>query len=62
MKSLEKAEVPEEDFDEIDENFNLCNRDKKIEEVKILTEVRKPLLDLDKCSLHELIAILEKNR
>ena len=28
--------------------------------MKILSEVREPLLDLDKCSLHELIAILEK--
>jgi hypothetical protein len=28
--------------------------------VKILSEVREPLLDLHKCSLHELIAILEK--
>ena len=26
----------------------------------MLSEVREPLLDLDKCSLHELIAILEK--
>jgi hypothetical protein len=26
----------------------------------MLSEVREPLLDLDKCSLYELIAILEK--
>jgi hypothetical protein len=28
--------------------------------VKILSEVREPLSDLDKCSLQELIAILKK--
>jgi hypothetical protein len=26
----------------------------------MLSEIREPLLDLDKCSLHELIDILEK--
>jgi hypothetical protein len=36
------------------------NNDKHIEEVKMLSEVREPLLDLEKCSLNELIAILEK--
>ena len=55
MKSSEKAEVPEEDFDDRYEIFNLYDRDKKIEEVKMLSEVREPLLDLDKCRLHELI-------
>jgi hypothetical protein len=34
--------------------------DKQIEEVKMLSEIREPLLDLDKFSLHELIDILEK--
>jgi hypothetical protein len=38
----------------------MLSNDKKIEEVKMLTEVREPLLYLDKCSLHELIAILKK--
>jgi hypothetical protein len=34
--------------------------DKHAEDVKILSEAREPLLDLDKCSLNELISIVEK--
>jgi hypothetical protein len=34
--------------------------ERKVEEVKILSEVKDPLLDLEKCSLHELISILQK--
>jgi hypothetical protein len=34
--------------------------EKQVEEVKILNEVNEPLLDLDKCSLDELINILQK--
>jgi hypothetical protein len=34
--------------------------DRKVEEVKILSEVKDPLLDLEKCSLYELINILQK--
>ena len=33
---------------------------KKVEEVKMLSEVKEPFVDLEKCSLHELISILEK--
>jgi hypothetical protein len=33
---------------------------RKVEEVKMLSEVKDPLLDLEKCSLHELINILQK--
>jgi hypothetical protein len=32
----------------------------KVKEDKILNEVKDPLLDLEKCSLHELISILQK--
>ena len=35
-------------------------KEEKVEEVKILSEVKGPLLDLDNCSLHELISILQK--
>ena len=35
-------------------------KEKKVEEVKMLIEVKEPLLDLDNCSLHELISILQK--
>jgi hypothetical protein len=34
--------------------------EKKVEEVKMLSEVKDPLLDLEKCSLHELMSILQK--
>jgi hypothetical protein len=33
---------------------------KQIEEVKMLSEIKEPLLDLDKCSLNELINIRQK--
>jgi hypothetical protein len=33
--------------------------ERKLEYVKILSEVKDPLLDLEKCSLHELISILQ---
>ncbi|MBI0385316.1 hypothetical protein JBE27_55885, partial [Streptomyces albiflaviniger] len=36
-------------------------KDKKVEEVKMLSDkIAEPLLDLDKCSLHELINLLQK--
>jgi hypothetical protein len=60
MESLEKGEVHQEVFDDRYEIFNLHSREKKIEEFKILSETKDPLLDLDKCSLHEL-NILQKN-
>ena len=59
-ESLEKAQVPEDVFDDRYELFNLYNRDKKVEEVKMLSEVKEPFVDLEKCSLHELISILQK--
>ena len=39
---------------------NIYMRTKRVEEVKMLSEVKEPLLDLDNCSLHELISILQK--
>ena len=45
-ESLEKAQVPEDVFDDRYEIFNLYNREKKVEEVKMLNEVKDPLLDL----------------
>jgi hypothetical protein len=32
----------------------------KVEEVKMPSEVKDPFLDLEKCSLHELMSILQK--
>ena len=34
--------------------------EKKVEEVKMLSEFKDPLLYLDKCILHELINVLQK--
>jgi hypothetical protein len=59
MESLEKTEVPEEVFDDIYEIFNLHSREKKYRR-KMLSETKDSLLDLDKCSLHELIDIFQK--
>jgi hypothetical protein len=33
--------------------------ERKVEELKMLSEVKDPLFDLEKCSLHELINILQ---
>ena len=35
-------------------------KEREVEEVKILSEVKDPLLDLENCNLHELISILQK--
>ena len=45
---------------ECDESPMLIELEKKVEEVKMLNEFKEPLLDLDNCSLHELISILQK--
>jgi hypothetical protein len=47
-----------EDFADRHKIFKLYNREKEVEEAKMLSEVKDPLLDLEKCSLHELINIL----
>jgi hypothetical protein len=59
-KSLEIAQVLEEDFDDRHDIFKLYNRKKEVEEVKMLSEFKDPLLDLEKCSLHEIMSILQK--
>ena len=35
-------------------------KERKVDEVKMLNEVKEPLLELDNCRLHELISILQK--
>ena len=59
-ESLDKAQVPEDVFDDRYEIFDLYNRGRKVEEVKMLSEIKEPLLDLDNCSLQELIYVLQK--
>ena len=41
-------------------NQDWVGKERKVEEVKMLSEVKEPLLDLDNCRLHELISILQK--
>jgi hypothetical protein len=51
----------EEEVKEIEEDETIMIMDeRKVEEVKILSEAKDPLLDLEKSSLHELISILQK--
>ena len=42
------------------ENEKEPTNDKQVEEVKMLSETKEPILDLDKYSLHELINLLQK--
>ena len=59
--SLEKANVPEEPFDDRYDLYNLMKEEKQVEEVKMLSDkIAEPLLDLDKCGLYELISLLQK--
>jgi hypothetical protein len=44
---------------EEDETTMIMNQ-RKVEEVKMLSEVKDPLFDLEKFSLHELMFILQK--
>jgi hypothetical protein len=54
---IEEKEEEEEENNAMDEKETLMlANDKQIEEVNLFSEVREPLLDLDKCSSHELIA------
>ena len=57
-ESLDKAQVPEEVFDDRYEIFDLYNRGVKVEEVNMLSEVNDPFLDLKNCILQELISTL----
>ena len=41
-------------------NIIISQKERKVEEVKMLSEVKEPFVDLEKCSLHELISILQK--
>ena len=51
LKHVEKVPVKQQVW---------VKKEKKVEEVKMLNEVKDPLLDLENCSLHELISILQK--
>jgi hypothetical protein len=59
--SLEKMGTPEESFDDRYELYNLSVEENQLEEVKMLSDkIVEPLLDLDKCSLNELMIISQK--
>ena len=36
------------------------SNEKQVEEIKMLSEVHDPFINLEKCSLHELIEVLQK--
>jgi hypothetical protein len=58
--SLDKTDMPSEPFDDRYEIFDLNEEEKQVEKVKMLSDkINEPLLDLDKCSLDELINILQ---
>jgi hypothetical protein len=58
--SSEKTDTPIEPIDDRYELYNLYEEEKQVEEVKMLSDkIDEPLLDLDKCSLNELINILQ---
>ena len=54
------SKIPEDVFDDSYEIFDLYNKGVKVEEFKMLSEVKDPMLDLENSSLHELISILQK--
>ena len=56
LKGLEE----EANETEYDESLLLIELERKVEEVKMLSEVKEPLLDLENFSLHELISMLQK--
>ena len=45
---------------EYDKSLLLIELERKVEEVKMLSEVKELFLDLENCILHELISILQK--
>jgi prefoldin subunit 5 len=49
-----------EEANEIEDDETIMIMDERKVEVKMLSEVKDPLLDLEKCSLHEHISILQK--
>ena len=59
-KVYKKPKCPKNVFDDSHEIFNLYNRERKVDKVKMLSEVKEPLLDLENCNLLEIISILQK--
>jgi hypothetical protein len=58
--SLEKSGATEEPFDDRYELYKLNVEEKEVEKIKMFSNnVNEPLLNLDKCSLSELINILQ---
>jgi hypothetical protein len=58
--SLDKTDIPCEPLDDRYEIYDLHEEKEWVEEVQMLSDnIKEPLLDLDKCSLNELINILQ---
>ena len=43
----------------LEKDIPTTSNEKQVEEIKMLSEVHDPLINLEKCSLHELIEILQ---
>ena len=57
-RNLEESVKEENDLEIILDALFRKRNERKVEEVKILNEVKEPLLGLDNCRLQELISIL----
>ena len=44
----------------LEKSIPTTSNEKQVEEIKMLSEVHDPLINLEKCSLHELINVLQK--
>jgi hypothetical protein len=42
-------------MEEREKETTMITNDKQVEEVKMISETKEPLLDIDKCNLNELI-------
>ena len=44
----------------LEKDISTTSNEKQVEEIKMLSEVNGPFINLEKCSLHELIEVLQK--
>ena len=61
MENLFGSSIETKDETIYDESLLLIKLERKVDEVKMLSEVKEPLFDLENCSLHELRSILQKS-
>src|SRR4051812_17790916 len=59
-KVLEKKDEIVSSDNSLENSMPTTSNEKKIEEIKLLSEVHDPLIDLEKCSFHEFLEVLQK--